>query len=80
MIYDFDGSFLGKPGAIAPFDFWTAKNPQCKSMSFDVFICPNRNMAILSFESIAPDFISKALSPIYLREISSNQSFECTFM
>lgn len=80
MIYDFDGTFLGKSGTITPLDFWIANSPQCKNIYGDVYTCPSRNMGILSFESIAADFVTKTLSPIYLREVSSNEQFDCTLM
>lgn len=68
LAYDTDGKFFGQVGQGVPYNEALKALPYCSKVTNwnDGFKCTGNNLAILEFESIAPDFNKRSSAPVYI--------------
>lgn len=71
-VVDVDGSLTGSPQAILPASYWTAS---CALLSSNLYACPLALNPILKFQSIAPDYLNRTITPVVFQDMASNATF-----
>lgn len=68
IIQDHDGSFMGSPGTIVANNSWIGDNePGCTfNSAINGYVCARDDLAVLEYESIAPDFNTRIMWPVSL--------------
>jgi hypothetical protein len=74
LVQDHDGSFLGSPGTLVANNSWIgAGEASCTYNSYiNGYICIRDDLAVLEYESIAPDFNTRIMWPVTMNYWGSN--------
>ena len=69
LIHDWDGAFLGSPGILIPNNSQIGNNePECTFIQeINGHHCTTQDFGVLEYESIAPDFNTRIMWPVYLK-------------
>jgi len=74
LVQDHDGSFLGQPGTLVANNSWVGEGESgCTfNPSINGYICFRDDLAVLEYESIAPDFNLRIMWPVTLNYWGGN--------
>jgi hypothetical protein len=78
LIHDHSGTFLPQKGVLLANNSWIGDNtPACTKISaINGHYCTDEDFGVLEYESIAPDFNTRIMWPVYLRFDGGNWTSE----
>lgn len=74
IIQDHDGTFLGQPGTLVANNSWvgTGESGCTFNVAMNGYVCLRDDIAVLEYESIAPDFNTRIMWPVMLNYWGGN--------